>query len=77
MHSRMYRVAHGSWQVVADFAGLPPSMPFAYRRDVAIGCLSLQVRRSMARIKHVLNERAIAEPDAYKSAELKRFIDAI
>lgn len=52
-------------------------MTFAYRRDVAIGCLSLQVRRSMARIKHVLNERAIAEPDAYKSAELKRFIDAI
>jgi hypothetical protein len=31
----------------------------------------------MARIKHVLNERALAEPDAYKSAELKRFIDAI
>jgi hypothetical protein len=31
----------------------------------------------MARIKHVLGERAIAEPDAYKSAELKRFIDAI
>ena len=38
---------------------------------------SPQVRRGMARIKHVLNERALAEPDAYKSAELKRFIDAI
>lgn len=36
-----------------------------------------KVRKGMARIKHVLNERAIAEPDPQKSAELKRFIDAI
>ena len=31
----------------------------------------------MARIKHVLNERAIAEPDRGKCRELKAFIDAI
>ena len=31
----------------------------------------------MARIKHVLTERAIAEPDAEQSRQMKLFINAI
>lgn len=37
----------------------------------------LQVRKSMCRIKHVLTERAIAEPDPRRSAEMKRMINAL
>lgn len=37
----------------------------------------LQVRKSMSRIKHVLNERALAETDPEKAKELKYIINAI
>ncbi|KZV52116.1 hypothetical protein F511_07071 [Dorcoceras hygrometricum] len=36
-----------------------------------------KVRKSMCRIKHVLTERAIAEPDARRSAEMKRMINTL
>ncbi|CAA2983654.1 39S ribosomal L47, mitochondrial [Olea europaea subsp. europaea] len=36
-----------------------------------------KVRKSMCRIKHVLTERAIDEPDARRSAEMKRMINAL
>ncbi|KAL9235694.1 hypothetical protein vseg_010433 [Gypsophila vaccaria] len=36
-----------------------------------------KVRKSMCRIKHVLTERAIEEPDARRSAEMKRMINAL
>ncbi|RRT85098.1 hypothetical protein BHE74_00010496 [Ensete ventricosum] len=35
------------------------------------------VRKSMCRIKHVLTERAIADPDPRRSAEMKRMINAL
>lgn len=37
----------------------------------------MQVRKSMCRIKHVLTERAIDEPDPRRSAEMKRMINAL
>ncbi|RVW52789.1 hypothetical protein CK203_076598 [Vitis vinifera] len=37
----------------------------------------LQVRKSMCRIKHVLTERAIEEPDPRRSVEMKRMINAL
>ena len=37
----------------------------------------LQVRRTMARIKLVLTERAIAEPDAQRSRDLRLFVNAL
>ncbi|CAN6166405.1 unnamed protein product [Urochloa humidicola] len=36
-----------------------------------------KVKKSMCRIKHVLTERAIAEPDPRRSAEMKRMINAL
>uniref|UniRef100_M8BTW9 Large ribosomal subunit protein uL29m n=1 Tax=Aegilops tauschii TaxID=37682 RepID=M8BTW9_AEGTA len=36
-----------------------------------------KVRRSMCRIKHVLTERAIADPDPRRTAEMKRMINAM
>ncbi|XP_008799119.2 39S ribosomal protein L47, mitochondrial [Phoenix dactylifera] len=36
-----------------------------------------KVRKSMCRIKHVLTERAIAEPDPRRCAEMKRMINAL
>ncbi|XP_073118067.1 uncharacterized protein [Elaeis guineensis] len=36
-----------------------------------------KVRKSMCRIKHVLTERAIAEPDLRRSAEMKRMINIL
>ncbi|PIA45094.1 hypothetical protein AQUCO_01700556v1 [Aquilegia coerulea] len=36
-----------------------------------------KVRKSMCRIKHVLTERAIDEPDARRSAEMKKMINAL
>ncbi|URD89915.1 dof zinc finger protein [Musa troglodytarum] len=36
-----------------------------------------KVRKSTCRIKHVLTERAIAEPDPRRSAEIKRMINAL
>lgn len=36
-----------------------------------------KVRKSMCRIKHVLAERAIEEPDPRRSAEMKRMINAL
>ncbi|THU44812.1 hypothetical protein C4D60_Mb02t11300 [Musa balbisiana] len=36
-----------------------------------------KARKSMCRIKHVLTERAIAEPDPRRSAEMKRMINAL
>ncbi|XP_047312301.1 39S ribosomal protein L47, mitochondrial [Impatiens glandulifera] len=36
-----------------------------------------KVRKSMCRIKHVLTERAIEEPDARRSAEMKRLINSM
>ncbi|XP_050379047.1 uncharacterized protein LOC126796296 [Argentina anserina] len=36
-----------------------------------------KVRKSMCRIKHVLTERAIEEPDSRRSAEMKRMINAL
>ncbi|XP_073118068.1 uncharacterized protein [Elaeis guineensis] len=36
-----------------------------------------KVRKSMCRIKHVLTERAIAEPDPRRSAEMKRMINIL
>lgn len=36
-----------------------------------------QVRKSMCRIKHVLTERALVEPDPRRSAEMKRMINAL
>ncbi|KAF2555987.1 hypothetical protein F2Q68_00013046 [Brassica cretica] len=36
-----------------------------------------KVRRSMCRIKHVLTERAIEEPDPRRSAEMKRMVNAM
>ncbi|KAL2466919.1 ribosomal protein L29 family protein [Abeliophyllum distichum] len=36
-----------------------------------------KVRKSMCRIKHVLTERAIEEPDPRRSAEMKRMINAL
>ncbi|XP_020589975.1 39S ribosomal protein L47, mitochondrial [Phalaenopsis equestris] len=36
-----------------------------------------KVRKSMCRIKHVLTERAIAEPDSRRSADMKRMINAL
>ncbi|XP_071939759.1 uncharacterized protein [Coffea arabica] len=36
-----------------------------------------KVRKSMCRIKHVLTERAIEEPDPSRSAEIKRMINAL
>ncbi|PON93342.1 Ribosomal protein [Trema orientale] len=35
------------------------------------------VRKSMCRIKHVLTERAIEEPDPRRSAEMKRMVNAL
>ncbi|KAK2663820.1 hypothetical protein Ddye_002394 [Dipteronia dyeriana] len=51
-------------------------------KDVIILCsptwfLHLEVRKSMCRIKHVLTERAIDEPDPRRSAEMKRMINAL
>ncbi|KAG8388617.1 hypothetical protein BUALT_Bualt02G0144100 [Buddleja alternifolia] len=36
-----------------------------------------KVRKSMCRIKHVLTERAIEEPEPRRSAEMKRMINAL
>lgn len=36
-----------------------------------------KVRKSMCRLKHVLTERAIEEPDPRRSAEMKRMINAL
>ncbi|EXC31172.1 39S ribosomal protein L47 [Morus notabilis] len=36
-----------------------------------------KVRKSMCRIKHVLTERAIEEPDPRRSAEMKRMINVL
>ncbi|XP_030531361.1 39S ribosomal protein L47, mitochondrial isoform X2 [Rhodamnia argentea] len=36
-----------------------------------------KVRKSMCRIKHVLTERAIEEPDPRRSSEMKRMINAL
>ncbi|KMZ66461.1 54S ribosomal protein L4, mitochondrial [Zostera marina] len=36
-----------------------------------------KVRKSMCRLKHVLTERAIAEPDPRRSADMKRMINAM
>ncbi|KAF6167404.1 hypothetical protein GIB67_004522 [Kingdonia uniflora] len=36
-----------------------------------------KVRKSMCRIKHVLTERAIEDPDPRRSAEMKRMINAL
>ncbi|AQL01294.1 ribosomal protein L29 family protein [Zea mays] len=36
-----------------------------------------KVKKSMCRIKHVLTERAIAEPDPRRSSEMKRMINAV
>ncbi|VFQ87809.1 unnamed protein product [Cuscuta campestris] len=36
-----------------------------------------KVRKSMCRIKHVLTERAIDEPDPRRSSEMKRMINAL
>ncbi|KAI0488345.1 hypothetical protein KFK09_028174 [Dendrobium nobile] len=36
-----------------------------------------KVRKSMCRIKHVLTERAIAEPDPRRSADMKRMINSL
>ncbi|KAM0979599.1 hypothetical protein ACFX13_015716 [Malus domestica] len=36
-----------------------------------------KVRKSMCRIKHVLTERAIEEPDPRRSAEMKRMINSL
>lgn len=36
-----------------------------------------KVRKSMCRIKHVLTERAIDEPDPRRSAEMKRMINSL
>ncbi|KAJ1254749.1 hypothetical protein BS78_K328400 [Paspalum vaginatum] len=36
-----------------------------------------KVKKSMCCIKHVLTERAIAEPDPRRSAEMKRMINAL
>uniref|UniRef100_A0A7N0V4J6 Large ribosomal subunit protein uL29m n=1 Tax=Kalanchoe fedtschenkoi TaxID=63787 RepID=A0A7N0V4J6_KALFE len=36
-----------------------------------------KVKVSMCRLKHVLTERAIAEPDPRRSAEMKRMINAM
>ncbi|CAL5036446.1 unnamed protein product [Urochloa decumbens] len=36
-----------------------------------------KVKKSMCRIKHVLTERAIAEPDPRRSAEMKRMINTL
>ncbi|KAG6429879.1 hypothetical protein SASPL_107934 [Salvia splendens] len=36
-----------------------------------------KVRKSMCRIKHVLTERAIEEPDPRRSAEMKRMVNAL
>ncbi|PIM97143.1 Mitochondrial/chloroplast ribosomal protein L4/L29 [Handroanthus impetiginosus] len=36
-----------------------------------------KVRKSMCRIKHVLTERAMEEPDPRRSAEMKRMINAL
>ncbi|KAL5712487.1 hypothetical protein ACHQM5_014655 [Ranunculus cassubicifolius] len=36
-----------------------------------------KVRKSMCRIKHVLTERAIDEPDARRSAEMKKMINSL
>ena len=34
-----------------------------------------QVRKSMCRIKHVLYERALAEPDQQRQTQLKQFVN--
>ena len=39
--------------------------------------LHVQVRRTMARIKLVLTERAIADTDAQRSRELRLFVNAL
>lgn len=39
--------------------------------------IEIQVRKSMCRIKQVLNERAIEEPDARRSAEMRRMINGL
>lgn len=36
-----------------------------------------KVRKSMCRLKHVLTERAIEEPDPRRSSEMKRMINAL
>ncbi|KAL1551262.1 39S ribosomal protein L47, mitochondrial-like [Salvia divinorum] len=36
-----------------------------------------KVRKSLCRIKHVLTERAIEEPDPRRSAEMKRMVNAL
>ncbi|CAA7399901.1 unnamed protein product [Spirodela intermedia] len=36
-----------------------------------------KVRKSMCRIKHVLTERAIAEPDPRRSAEMKKMVNSL
>ncbi|WOH05267.1 hypothetical protein DCAR_0624681 [Daucus carota subsp. sativus] len=36
-----------------------------------------KVRKSMCRIKHVLTERAIEDPDPRRSSEMKRLINAL
>ncbi|KAL1215939.1 hypothetical protein V5N11_028935 [Cardamine amara subsp. amara] len=36
-----------------------------------------KVRRSMCRIKHVLTERAIEDPDPRRSAQMKRMVNAM
>jgi hypothetical protein len=36
-----------------------------------------QVRKSMCRIKQVLTERAIEDPDPRRSAEMKRMINSL
>ncbi|KAE9467356.1 hypothetical protein C3L33_00733, partial [Rhododendron williamsianum] len=42
-----------------------------------IDSFELQVRKSMCRIKQVLTERAIEDPDSRRSSEMKRMINAL
>lgn len=58
-------------------------MPGAMRLTLVRPCVCIrsttspaQVRKSMARIKLVLSERASAEPDVHKRQELKDMINA-
>ncbi|KAK4375640.1 hypothetical protein RND71_006317 [Anisodus tanguticus] len=47
-------------------------------RNARYGCVQGSVvRKSMCRIKHVLTERAINEPDPRRSTEMKRMINAL
>ncbi|CAL5345412.1 unnamed protein product [Camellia sinensis] len=55
----------------------PERIPkWASLRCVLVLCFP-EVRKSMCRIKHVLTERAIEEPDPRRSAEMKRMVNAL